>query len=268
MIHFFSMPPLNVFKSSRNAKLCLFFLLIFSSISVFCGPRSVAGELRVNFDDGTREPLDLFLGPTDNPADQNPAFTVKIENGQAVFIAPGGNPGPRLTGFLEPPKRMYPMKGDLTISWIFPIAQELLTLGRGNGPNMAVAGFYIRGEFDFQTRNGHWAGGMFGDYWFGYVFENGQSLSVIRQGRENLQAESFAARKHVSYRIEKKGATLRLFANYDDQGWHQVGKEVQIRLNPGGSDGVAMSHLRVLDVSGAPIRVSADDFVWAGEAIR
>ena len=61
---------------------------------------------------------------------------------------------------------------------------------------------------------------------------------------------------------------LRLFANYDNQGWHQVGRDIQIRLNPGGSDAVAMSHLRVLDTSGAAIRVTADDFVWSGEAIK
>ena len=249
------------------AELWVSFLLGFSAIAGICGSEIFAGELRVNFDDGTRGSLDLFLGPTDNPADQNPAFTVIIENGQVVFIAPAGNPGPRMTGFLEPPKIMYPMKGNLTISWTFPKVEELLGLGKGNGPNMGVAGFYIRGEFDFQARKGHWVGGLFGDYWFGYVFENGQSLSAIRQGRENLRAEPFAARKQVSYRIEKKGPALRLFANYDNHGWHQVGREVQIALKPGGSDAVAMSHLRVLDVSGAAIRVTADDFVWAGESL-
>lgn len=46
-----------------------------------------------------------------------------------------------------------------------------------------------------------------------------------------------------------------------------LGKEVRIALNPGGSDAVAMSHLRVLDVSGAAIRVTADDFVWAGDSL-
>ncbi len=263
----FLKPSAIILKFSRFAKFFVVFPLIFSFFAGVWIPEIFAGELRVNFDDGTRGPLDLFLGPTDNPADQNPAFTVIIQNSQAVFVAPAANPGPRMTGFLEPHKTMYPMKGDLTISWTFPKAEELLGLGKGSGPNMAVAGFYIRGEFDFQARKGHWAGGMFGDYWFGYVFENGQSLSVIRQGRENLQAEPFAARTQVSYRTAKKGTTLRLFANYDGQGWHQVGKEVQIRLNPGASDAVAMSHLRVLDVSGAAIRVTADDFGWAGEAI-
>jgi hypothetical protein len=93
---------------------------------------------------------------------------------------------------------------------------------------------------------------------------NGANINmlVIRQGRENLQEEPFAARKHVSYRIEKKGTKLRFFANFDAQGWRQVGKEVQIRLAPDGAEAVARSHLRVLDVSGAEIRITADDFVW------
>lgn len=222
----------------------------------------------MNFNDSTRGPLELFYGPTDNPADRNEAFTIKIENGQAVFVAPAAAPGPRLTGFLEPPRNRYPMKGDLTISWFFPKVSELLALGKGSGPNMAIAGYYIRGDYNFQTRQGHWAGGLFGDYWFGYVYEGGQPLSAIRQGRDNLQTEAFTAKEQVSYRIEKMGSILRLFANYDNQGWHQVGKEIQIKINPGGSDAVAMSHLRVLDTSGAVIRVTADDFVWSGEAVK
>lgn len=229
---------------------------------------AAAGELFVDFNDGTRGPLELFYGPTDNPADRNEAFTVKIENEQAVFVAPAAGPGPRLTGFLEPPRSMYPIKGDLTLSWTFPRVSELLALGKGSGPNMAVAGYYIRGEYNFQTRQGHWAGGLFGDYWFGYVYEGDRPLTAIRQGRDNLQTEAFTAKEQVSYRIEKVGTTLRLFANYDNQGWHQVGKEIQIRINPGGSDAAAMSHLRVLDTSGAAIRVTADDFVWSGQAIK
>jgi hypothetical protein len=243
----------------------LFSFPVIFSLSVLEG---YAGELKVDFNDGTRGPLELFYGPTDNPADRNEAFTVKIENGQAVFVAPAANPGPRLTGFLEPPRNNYPMKGNLTIAWTFTKVSELLALGKGSGPGMAIAGYYVRGEYNFQARQGHWAGGQFGDYWFGYAYEGGQALSVIRQGRDNLQTETFTAKEQVSYRIEKTGAMLRLFANYDNQGWHQVGKEIQIRLNPGGSDAVAMSHLRVLDTSGAAIRVTADDFVWSGEALK
>ena len=255
--------------SSRFCQIYFLSILVFIFfLSGFSASGVVAGELVVNFNDGTRGPLELFYGPTDNPADRNEAFTVKIENRQAVFIAPAANPGPRLTGFLEPPRNRYPMKGDLTISWIFPKVSELLVLGKGSGPNMAIAGYYIRGDYNFQTRQGHWAGGLFGDYWFGYVYEGGQPLSAIRQGRDNLQTEAFTAKEQVSYRIEKFGSILRLFANYDNQGWHQVGKEIQIKINPGGSDAVAMSHLRVLDTSGSAIRVTADDFVWSGEAIR
>jgi len=220
--------------------------------------------LAVDFNDGTRGPLDLFYGPTDNPADRDERFTVEIRDGKAVFLAPAADPGPRLTGFLEPPRSSYPMEGDLTISWTFPDVSELLSLGKGSGQPMAIAGFYIRGAYDFPNRKGDWQGGLFGDYWFGFATMNGQAQSVIRQGRNPLMSEPFAAQKTVSYRIEKEnGTTLRLMANYDNQGWHQVGSDISITLNSNGSPALAMSHLRVLDVSGGAIRVSADDMVWA-----
>ena len=93
-------------------------------------------------------------------------------------------------------------------------------------------------------------------------------MSVIRQGRDDLNSEAFTAKNTVAYRVEKSGPELRLFVNYDDKGWHPVGGPVMIRLEPGGSDAVAMTHLRVLDISGAGMKVTADDFVWSGAAIK
>ena len=41
-----------------------------------------------------------------------------VEEGRAVHIAPPGAPGPRLTGFLEPPARHKPLPSDNTIEWL------------------------------------------------------------------------------------------------------------------------------------------------------
>jgi len=50
------------------------------------------------------------------------------------------------------------MRGALTISWTFPYVSELLALGGGGGPPIAIAGYYIRGAYDFKARKGHWSG--------------------------------------------------------------------------------------------------------------
>jgi hypothetical protein len=245
-----------------------FWVLVFVFILIALGNHNAnAGELKIDFNDGHWRPLRLFYGPTDNPATQDQRFTVEVMNGQAVYLAPAAQPGPRLTGFLEPPEDMFPMKGDLTISWTFPKVAELLALGGGSGQPAATAGYYIRGKYDFQSRKGDWAGGLFGDYWLGFSIAGGKPISMIRQGRTNLTSEAFTAIESVSYRIEKSGMDLRLFANYDNKGWHQVGEPVKIRLEEGGKDDVAMTHLRILDLSGASVRVTADDFLWSGPAI-
>ena len=213
--------------------------------------------LRVDFNDGKFDPLVRSFGPTDNPQQANPAYTVNIENGVAKFVAPQRNAGVAFTGMLDLPRNLTPIRGETSFQWTFPNASELLKLGNEQPNAWGIAAVYVRGDL----RN--WEGGQFGDYWLGFNRDAQGAQSVIRQGQTNLVREPFTAKNQVAYRIEKKGLMLTLYAKYDDADWHKVG-EIQIRLAANGSDAVAITHVRVGDTSGAPISVSADDFIWTG----
>lgn len=231
-----------------------------SALLMFTGPLG-AGTLTVNFNQGSPTPLVQTYGPNDNPAQANAAYTVNYANGRAIYVAPAAAAGPRLTGFLDLPAAMTPVTGDLTHEWTFPVVSELLALGGGSPTATAIAGCYIRGAI------GAWAGGQFGDYWFGFVVSNGVRVSAIRQGNDNLVTEPFTATNTVSYRVLKtNGTRLTLQARYDGGAWHDVGTTT-ITVNPGNTDAVAVTHVRVLDTSGAAISVSADDFIWTGAGI-
>lgn len=219
-------------------------------------PPTGTQQLTVSFDDGTFGPLVRSYGPNDNPQQADPRFTVEVSNGQARYLAPAAGVGPRLTGFLDLPADRVPITTPLTHEWTFPQVSELMALGGAQGTGVAIAGCYIRGEL------GHWVGGSFGDYWFGFVRSGGSRVSAIRQGNTNLVTEPFTATQSVSYRIEKNGRTLRLFARYDAGAWHAVGEPVTLTLNAGGSEAVAMTHVRILDTSGTAVSVTADDFQW------
>lgn len=224
-------------------------------------PSAIAGTLTVNFNNGSPSPLVQSYGPNDNPAQANAAYTVTYANGRAVYVAPAAAVGPRLTGFLDLPAAMTPVTGDLTIEWTFPVVSELLSLGGGSPAAMAIAGCYIRGAI------GAWTGGQFGDYWFGFVVSNGVRVSAIRQGNDNLVTEPFTATSTVSYRVLKtNGTRLTLQARYDNGAWHDVGATT-LTVTAGNSDAVAVTHVRILDTSGAAISVSADDFSWTGAGL-
>lgn len=110
---------------------------------------------------------------------------------------------------------------------------------------------------------GAWSGGQNGAYWMGAVRVGGALVSAIRQGGSQLTSEPLTAVTSVRYRLEKRGTnTLRLLASCDGAPFHQVGSDVSIMVNPGAWDAVEMTHVGVLDTSGATIDVSADDFVW------
>ena len=212
-------------------------------------------DLSVNFDNGSYAPLVLNYGPTDNPALSDPAYTVTVSGGMAHYQAPERAPGIAFTGMLDLPGTIA-LGGDMTFQWTFPTAAELRALGNNNPAAWAIAGCYIRGEMN------QWVGGLFGDYWFGYYWDAAGAQSVIRQGAANLVSEPFSAANAVSYRIEKNGTTLRQYAKYDNANWHQVGGDVAIQLNAGGTDAVAVTHVRVGDTSGAAINVAADNMLW------
>ncbi len=222
-----------------------------------------ADTLRVGFEDNDWFSLLLRYGPNDNPAQQDTNYTVKIFNGQAHYIIPSGTPGVRMSGFLDLPENMVPIKGNLNIEWTFPDVSQLLTLG--STTQFAIAGCYIRGEMN------HWQGGLFGDYWFAFANVNGQKLSVIRQGNANLYTEPFTATQAVIYQIKKNGDNIfQFWVKYDSENWHQVGNDITISLNPntvGANYDVAVTHVRVLDLSGIAVDVSADDFIWYGDNI-
>ena len=229
-----------------------------SSTSSVPSPDSpTSAGLLVDFDNGDFAPLVRSFGPTDNPATADPAYTVEVTNGRARFIAPAAAPGPRLTGFLDLPSDLTPVAGEFSFEWTFPVVSELTALGAAEPQAPVVAGCYIRGDL------GAWQGGQFGDYWLGMVRVGGNLVSAIRQGNQQLVSEPFTATAAVRYRLEKTSDNrLRLFAAYDDQSFHQVGDDVVIAVNPGASADVAVMHLRVLDLSGTAIDVSADDFEW------
>lgn len=218
--------------------------------------------LRVDYNDGTFGPLVRSYGPNDNPMLADSRYTVTVVAGEAHYIAPAAAAGARLTGMLDLPPSLVPIRTNLTHEFRFPVATELRALGNGQATAIAIAGCYIRGGL--LGTAGEWQGGLYGDYWFGFVLSNNQRLSAIRQGNTNLQSEPFpTTATSVAYRIEKSGTTLRLFASYDGAGFHLVGNPVTLSVNPGGTDAVAVTHVRVLDTSGAAIDVRADDFVWS-----
>jgi hypothetical protein len=224
------------------------------------GALTDAGELSVDFASGGTCTLERFHGPNDNPRDQKPEFTVVVENGRAVHVAPAAAPGPRLTGFLEPPAGLKPLPSDLTIEWTLPEVRELRALAASGG--IALAGHYIRGAYDFEARRGDWQGGLFGDWWGG-AFKTGDTLlAVLRNGNDNRVAVPIAAKTSLGFRIVKRGTMLALWINEDDGGWREAGRAA-IGLNPGGQPTIAMSHFRVLDTSGGPVRVSVGRMSWS-----
>lgn len=222
---------------------------------------AAADTLTVNFDNGSWEPLVRRYGPNDNPAQQDTNYTVRVVDGLARFQMPAGTPGARMTGFLDLPASMVPVEGELFVEWTFTNVPELL--GLGSATQIAIAGCYIRGDMN------HWQGGLFGDYWGAMVYAGGQRVSALRQGNINLQSEPFTATQTASYRIRKTAQNrLQLWAKYDNANWHQVGSDVSITLNPntaGASYNVAVTHVRVLDLSGKAVDVAADDFLWYGD---
>lgn len=219
-------------------------------------------ELVVDFDDGTFDPLVLSFGPSDDPEDADAAYSVHVSDGVAHFIAPQREAGIALTGMLDLPAEMVPVEGDLTFEWVFPSVTDLLSLGGGDPDAVVVAGCYVRGEM------GEWVGGLFGDYWFGFVRTAGGLSSAIRQGTQQLVSEPFTATSAVRYRVVKSDAgSLALYAKYDAEPWHRVGQPLTLEVNEGGSDQVAVTHVRVLDSSGAPVDVRADDFRWTRQAL-
>lgn len=236
---------------------------ILGLLTVGLGPwlcSAQAGELDVTFRDGSFGVLERFLGPNDNPRDQKPDHTVVVESGHAVHVAPAAAPGPRLTGFLEPPARFKPMPSDITIEWTLPDVRELHALAANGG--VALAGHYIRGEYDFAARRGDWQGGLFGDWWGGALKTGDRLLAVLRNGNDNRVAVPITAKSHIAFRMVKRGTALALWLNEDDSGWREVG-QATIGLNAGGRPTIAMSHFRVLDTSGGAIRVSVSRMTWS-----
>ena len=246
-----------------------------------------AGSLNVDFNDGTFGPLVRSFGPNDNPAQQDPAYTVNATGGGATFVAPAGTATARMTGFLDLPTTgatpLSPISGEVSIQWTFTNVADLTALGGGSTAGVSIAGCYVRGGVN------HWIGGTFGDYWFGFVRSGAQRVSVIRSGSTNLVSEVFTATGTVSYRLEKRdnaagvNRVFRLYARYDDGAWHQVGADtngdgaadldtsVTIALNgatSGASYDVAVSHVRVLDTAGGAMNVRAENFLWEGPDVR
>lgn len=228
-------------------------------LAPWCAP-VYAGELDISFLDGSFGALERFLGPSDNPREQRPDYTVVVENGRAVHLAPAAAPGPRLTGFLEPPTRLKPLPSDITIEWTLPDLGEVRALAANGG--IALAGHYIRGDYDFAARRGDWQGGMFGDWWGGAFKTGGTLLAVLRNGNSNRVAVPIRADTRIGFRMVKRDTSLALWIDEDGAGWREVGRTT-IGLNPGGKPTIAMSHFRVLDTSGGAVRVSVGRMRWS-----
>lgn len=239
----------------------MWLLLAAVELGAALGSHSVqAGELAVDLAARDFGGLLRFLGPSDNPRDQRPEYTVVVENGRAVHLAPAGEPGPRLTGFLEPAQHLKPLPADITIEWRVPDVAELRSLAPGGG--IALAGHYIRGAYDFAARQGDWQGGLFGDWWGAALKQGDTLLAVLRNGNRNAVAVPIRARTSIAFRLVKEGSSLSLWLNEDEAGWQHVGKAT-IGINPGGKATVAMSHFRVLETTGAAVRVSIDRLRWS-----
>lgn len=177
-----------------------------------------------------------------------------------MHLAPQAAPGPRLSGFLEPPARLKPLPADLTIEWTLTDVRELRALAAGGG--IALAGHYLRGDYDFAARRGDWQGGLFGDWWGG-AFKSGDTLlAVLRNGNDNRVAVPIRAASSIGFRLVKRGTALALWLDEDGSGWREAG-QATIGLNPGGKPTIAMSHFRVLDTNGGPVRVGVSRMVWS-----
>jgi hypothetical protein len=85
----------------------------------------------------------------------------------------------------------------------------------------------------------------------------GLVITGISQGRDNFGSEPFTAQKSVSYQMRKSRLTLRLWAQYDGDEWHQVDSDVTISLVPGDLQSVTVSHIRVGNTSRQAVSVSA-----------
>lgn len=229
-------------------------------LTLAAGAPARAGDLAVTFSDGTFGGLERVLGPNDSPREQRPEYTVVVEGGRAVHLAPAAAPGPRLTGFLEPPARVKPLPADITIEWTLPDVAELRALASRGG--IALAGHYLRGEYDFASRRGDWQGGLFGDWWAG-AFKSGDALlAVLRNGNTNAVAVPIRATTSLGFRLVKRGTSLALWIDEDGAGWREAGTAT-IALSPGGQGTIAMSHFRVLDTGGGPVRVSVGRMSWS-----
>ena len=229
-------------------------------LSLLSSPLAFAGEVIVGFSDGSWMPLERFLGPSDNPRDQKPEYTVVVENGVARHRAPAAQAGPRLTGFLELPAAMKPIPSNVVIEWHLPDVNELRKLASSGG--IALAGHYIRGNYDFAARKGDWQGGMFGDWWAAAFKQGDTVLAVLRSGNDNRIAVPMKAKQEIGFRMVKEGTQLALWLNEDGEGWREIGA-VTIALNSGGSPAIAMSHFRVLDTGGGVIDVGVNRMCWA-----
>jgi hypothetical protein len=211
-----------------------------------------AGMLVVNFDNGTYDPLVLVHAQAD------PAKTVTVSGGVAHYIGPAA----AQTGWLDLPSSMIPIVGDFTYEWTFPNMSELLALANSGVGAAAIAGCWIEGQTPTSwTDRG---------FWNGFVRWNNQWQSAIWVGTTFFASEVCTATSTLSYRIEKVGTTVELWANYDGAGWHLVGSHV-IPVVAGQTDNVGVTHVHVFDSwSGTttPVNVTADNFIWSGSGVH
>jgi hypothetical protein len=85
---------------------------------------------------------------------------------------------------------------------------------------------------------------------------------VLRNGNSNPVAVPIRATTSIGFRMVKRGTSLALWIDEDSSGWREVG-QATIGLNPGGKPTIAMSHFRVLDTGGDPVRVSVGRMSWS-----
>lgn len=220
----------------------------------------------IDYDELTYDKLIFEYGFCPDTVDED--YTIEIFDGAAKYISPQYAPTqkPRYTGVFKLPEEFLPIESDFSYEWTFPYVTEFLLMGETDMSGIAVAGCYIRGQIVDYFR--HWSGGEDGDFWCGYIrMRNGGRFSGIAQGTQLLAYESFEAGATVSYRLEKSGSKLRLWAKYDDKAWHVVGDEVDIELAPGGSPAIGDVFLRCFDPSGKEIEITADNFIFKADEI-
>jgi hypothetical protein len=221
--------------------------------------------LQVNFDNGSFLPLTYTTGRTDSPADADPAYAATIQGGALQFSIPASTLRPKLSGFLDLPTGVgyVPIASDLIQEFTFTDVSQLLALGADSN-SLAIAGTYVRGAYGTGVGADWTNGDGFGGFWFGFVRNpaDGSRQNVIRAGASNLVSEPFSATQTVSYRVVKRGTTLELFRRQDGAtAWTRVGA-ITVTVRAGGSDAIAISHVRVLNNSNGAVTVSADDFRW------